>query len=150
QEMERRFETRVLSRPGEPNGRAFIFNEAHLTRKQVLSRLLTTLEMIPAYCVVIFTTTTAGQEGLWEDIDDAISSLSRWVRIALARSDQCKPCAEMVVRNCRAAGLLNGKPDSHYIGRAERFLKTEKNNCRALYQAAEAGYLTDADDDLPE
>jgi len=52
-----------------------------------------------------------------------------------------------LIRNCRAIGLLNGKPDSHYIARAERYLKTEKNNCRSLYQAAEAGYLTEADND---
>jgi len=150
QEMERRFESRVLSRPGEPNGRAFIFNEAHLMRKAVLSRLLTTLEMIPAYCVVIFTTTTEGQDSLWEDFDDANPLLSRCVKIDLARRDLCKPFAELVVRNFRAAGLLNGKPDSHYIARAERYLKTEMNNCRALYQAAEAGYLTDADNDEGE
>jgi len=150
QEMERRFECRVLSRPGEPDGRAFIFNEAHLTRKAVLSRLLTSLEMLPVYCIVVFTTTTEVQDGLWEDFDDANPLLSRCVRLDLARRDPCKPFAEMVVRNCRVAGLLNGKPDSHYIARAERFLKTEKNNCRALYQAAEAGYLTDADNDDAE
>ena len=43
-------------------------------------------------------------------------------------------------------GLLNGKPDSYYVARMDRFLKRNKNNCRAGYQAAESGYLTDADE----
>src|SRR6059058_5182014 len=42
QNMVRKFATRALAREGEPTGRAWIFNEAHLLRKGTISRLLTT------------------------------------------------------------------------------------------------------------
>jgi hypothetical protein len=104
------------------------------------------LERIPRHAVVIFTTTTEGQDSLFEDCDDASPLLSRCLRVDLARRDLCEPFAARVVSVCRANGLLNGMPDAHYVKRAERFLKQSKNNCRALFQAAEAGYLTEADE----
>jgi replication-associated recombination protein RarA len=145
--METRFETRALSRAGEPSGRAFIFNEAHLLRKPVISRLLTTLEMIPAHVAIVFTVISDGQDVMFDDCVDAHPLLSRCLPLNLARRDLCEPFATVAVANCRAAGLLNGKPDAYYVKRAVAFLKSNKNNFRALYQAADAGYLTDADHD---
>jgi DNA polymerase III gamma/tau subunit len=146
-DMEMTWHQTALAKPGEPTGRAYLFNEAHLLRRAVISRLLTTLEAIPRHVAVVFTTTTEGQDKLWEEFDDTLPLLSRCLRLDLSRRDLCRPFAEVVVRNCRAAGLLNGMTDAHYVKRAESFLKANKNNCRALYQAAEAGYLTDADHD---
>src|SRR5947209_5311321 len=83
-----------------------------------------------------------GQATLFEDCEDASPFLSRCTQLDLSRRDLCGPFAELIVRNCRAAGLLNGKPDSYYVARMERFLKRNKNNCRTGYSAAEAGYLT--------
>jgi DNA polymerase-3 subunit gamma/tau len=94
QTMERKFSTRVLAMASEPTGRAWILNEAHLLRKPIISRLLTTLEQLPAHVVVIFTTTNEGQESLFEDYDDASPLLSRCLRLDLARRDLAKPFAE--------------------------------------------------------
>jgi DNA polymerase-3 subunit gamma/tau len=127
-------------------GRAYLVNEAHALRKDVIRQLLVMLERIPSHVVIVFTTTTEGQEALFEDFDDASPLLSRCLRIDLSRRDLCGPFADVIVRNCRAAGLLNGKPDSYYVARMDRFLKRNKNNCRAGYQAAESGYLTDSDE----
>jgi hypothetical protein len=68
----------VLARDGEPTGRAWILNEAYLLRKPIISRLLTTLEQLPAHVVAIFTTTNEGQESLFEYYDDASALLSRF------------------------------------------------------------------------
>jgi DNA polymerase III gamma/tau subunit len=128
-------------------GRAFLINEAHALRKPVIRQLLVMLERIPAHCVFVFTTTNEGQEALFEDCDDASPLLSRCLRLDLSRRGLCEPFAARVVAKARAAGFLNGKPDEFYVQRAAAFLKKENNNCRALINAVDAGYLTDADHD---
>lgn len=147
--MESRWSMTVLSRPGEPNGRAYLFNEAHLMRKAIISRLLTTLEMIPPHVAVVFTT-TIDQDGLWDDCSDTSPLLSRCLRLDLARRDLTKPFSARLVTCARAEGLLNGKPDSYYLARAERLLKEERNNLRAGWQRVESGYLTDNDHESGE
>jgi replication-associated recombination protein RarA len=142
-EFERASSVRCLGK----GGRAFIVNEAHALRKQCIRQLLVMLERIPAHVVWIFTTTTEGQDSLFEDCDDASPLLSRCLRLDLSRRGLCEPFAAHVVSKSRAAGLLNGKPDDYYVNRAVSFLKKEQNNCRALWQAVDAGYLTDADHD---
>ena len=88
-----------------------------------------------------------GQRLLFEDFDDASPLLSRCLRLDLSRRDLTKPFAARLVAGVRAEGLLNGKPDSYYLARAERLLKEERNNLRAGWQRVEAGYLTDSDHD---
>ena len=83
--METRFETRELSRAGEPSGRPWIFNEAHLLRKPVISRLLTTMEMIPAHVAIVFTVISDGQDVMFEDCVDAHPLLSRCLPLNLSR-----------------------------------------------------------------
>src|SRR6266566_4985512 len=68
-------------------GRAYLVNEAHALRKDVIRQLLVLLERIPAHVVIVFTTTTEGQEALFEDFDDASPLLSRCLRLDLARRD---------------------------------------------------------------
>jgi hypothetical protein len=68
-------------------GRAVIINEAHGLRRDVIRQLLVTLERIPMHVVWVFTTTTDGQEALFEDYDDASPLLSRCLRLELARRD---------------------------------------------------------------
>src|SRR5262245_46100025 len=70
---------------GEKGGRAYIVNEAHALRKPVIRQLLVLLERIPSHVVIIFTTTTEGQEALFEDYDDASPLLSRCLRLDLAQ-----------------------------------------------------------------
>ena len=59
-------------------------NEAHGLRKDVIRQMLVTLERIPSHVVWIFTTTTEGQEGLFEDYDDAAPLLSRCLPLPLS------------------------------------------------------------------
>ena len=61
---------------GDKSGRAFIVNEAHGLRKDVIRQLLVMLERIPLHVVWVFTTTIEGQESLFEDYDDASPLLS--------------------------------------------------------------------------
>jgi DNA polymerase-3 subunit gamma/tau len=122
-------------------GRAYLVNEAHALRKDVIRQLLVLLERIPAHVVIVFTTTVEGQEALFEDYADASPLLSRCLRLDLARRDLCKPFARRLVQVARDAGLLNGHPDESYLPRAERILKEEANNLRAALQRAEVGDL---------
>src|SRR5438094_758819 len=61
-------------------GRALIVNEAHALRQNILRPLLGVLERLPSHCVVVFTTTTDGQEMLLDGIDGG-PLLSRCLRV---------------------------------------------------------------------
>jgi replication-associated recombination protein RarA len=75
---------------GEKGGRAYLVNEAHGLRKDVIRQFLVLLERIPSHVVWLFTTTTEGEQGLFEDYDDAGPLLSRcpWRAVTLLRSSR--------------------------------------------------------------
>ena len=75
----------ALSGWGNKTGRAFIVNEAHGLRKDVIRQFLVVLERIPAHVVWIFTTTCEGQESLFENYSDGSPLLSRCLDFPLAR-----------------------------------------------------------------
>lgn len=123
---------------GAKSGRAFIINEAHALRRDSIRQLLVMLERVPAHVVWIFTTTTDGQETLFEDCDDAGPLLSRCLRVELARRDLAKAFAERCRQIAQAEGL-DGRPIAQYV----RLIQGCRNNLRAALQAIEAGQMLD-------
>jgi DNA polymerase III gamma/tau subunit len=121
---------------GGKGGRAFIINEAHGLRAATIRRLLCLLEPIPSHVVFIFTTTNAGRDKLFEDMDDAAPLLSRCVRVDLAQRDLAQAFAERARTIAQTEGL-----DGHPIERYIRLAKDCRNNLRMMLTEIESGKL---------
>jgi DNA polymerase III gamma/tau subunit len=121
---------------GAKAGRAYLVNEAHALRKPVIRQLLVLLERIPRHVAIVFTTTTEGQEALFEDYDDASPLLSRCLRLDLARRDLSRPFAERAKQIAEAEGL-DGQPIERYV----KLAQTHRNNFRAILMAIDGGEM---------
>src|SRR5919201_6214812 len=115
---------------GAKPGRAYLVNEAHGLRKDVIRQLLVTLERIPAHVVWVFTTTCEGQDSLFEDYADASPLLSRCIRLDLARRGLAEAFATRAQEIARREGL-DGRPAKDYL----RLVQEHRNNLRAVLMA---------------
>lgn len=123
---------------GQKTGKCWIINEAHNLRGPVLSRFLTALESLPAHCAVIFTTTTEGQESLFEDWQDASPLLSRCIVVPMAKRGLADVFAARALEIARAEGC-DGKPLEAY----KRLAMDRRNNFRMMLSDIEAGVMMD-------
>ncbi len=137
--MTRSWHTTVLASPGSDKiGRAWILNESHNLRASVCELFLTRLEEIPPHVVVIFTTTTDEDKGLFEGYDNSPAFMSRCLTFKLARVGLAEKFAERARAIAQKEGL-DGKPIKDYV----ELVKQERNNMRAVLQKIEAGYMAD-------
>lgn len=121
---------------GEKCGRAFIINEAHGLRANIVRKLLGLLERIPNHVVWLFTTTKEGQLSFFEDHSDASPLLSRCIEIRLSNQGLAKLFSEHCQKIACKEGL-NGKPAQSYY----RLAQACNNNCRMMLQQIEAGEM---------
>jgi DNA polymerase III gamma/tau subunit len=140
QEIEREMQMYGWGQSGK-NGRAYIINEAHGLRRDAVHQLLVLLERLPSHVVVIFTTTTEGNQ-LFEDNEDSSPLLSRCVEIYLARRDLAKPFAERAKQIAQAEGL-DGQPVERY----HKLVQSCKNNLRKVLQEIEKGTMLTTKED---
>lgn len=120
---------------GAKNGRAFIVEEVHGLRSAAVRALLVALERVPAHALWTFTTTTDGEDALFEE-PDAAPLLSRCVRLRLARQGIADTFARYLQGIASREGL--GTPD---FDACLRLVRAHRSNLRACLQAIEAGDL---------
>lgn len=140
-QMEREMGQGALAGEGQPTGRAWIINEAHLLRGATLTRLLTALEPdggIPRNAVVVFTTTKVGAAKLFDDYDDAGPLVSRCTELRLTDQGFTPAIAEFARRVATAEGIDGLAPEA-YLKLAKRC----EGNGRRVLAEIEAGALTD-------
>ena len=123
-----------LSGWGSKPGRAYILNEAHGLRKDVIRQLLVTLERIPSHVIWVFTTTNEGQDSLFDDCEDSSPLLSRCLRLDLSRRDLARAFAERAKAIAEKEGL-DGRPIEAYV----RLIQKHRQNLRGALQEIEAG-----------
>lgn len=123
---------------GEKGGRAYIVNESHGLKKPVIRQLLVMLERIPNHVCIIFTTTKAGQESLFEDYDDASPLLSRCFDVPMTSRGLADVFAAKALEIARAEGM-DGRPLHAY----KRLMMDCRNNMRMALAKIEAGEMLD-------
>lgn len=116
-------------------GRAYIINEAHNMRRDVVTMLLTQLEAIGRHVIVVFTTTTAGQRLLFDKSIDAHPLLSRCVELDL--SDDCRPEIAARCKQIACTENLDGQDVTEYLALASRC----RGNMRKMLQEIECGAM---------
>lgn len=120
---------------GDKHGRAVLLNESHGLRKDTVRKLLVVLERIPNHVCWLFTTTSDGQQSLFEGID-AHPLLSRCIEFRLEHNRYVAMFAQRVQEIAEAEGLGGANP-GEYVELAKRC----KCNMRQMLCQVEAGQM---------
>jgi DNA polymerase III gamma/tau subunit len=125
---------------GNRAGRAYLVDEAHGLRKDVIRQFLVMLERVPSHVVWVFTSTVEGTDSLFEDYADASPLLSRCIRLDLSRRDLAKAFAQRCKEVAEKEGL-DGRPLEQYV----RLIQKHRQNLRAALQEVESGAMLAGD-----
>ena len=117
-------------------GRAFIVNEAHGLRAPVIRTLLVWIEELPRHVTLIFTTTLAGEEKLFDDQIDASPLLSRCSTVAFTNQGIAAPFAARAREIALAEGL-DGQPEAAYL----KLARECKGNLRMMLTRIQDGEM---------
>ena len=122
--------------PMSGNGRAYIVNEAHGLRKDVINMLLEALERVPDNAVWIFTTTVDGQTYFEDAQIDSSPLMSRCMVLSLAQRGLAKPFAVKLRSVAQSMGL-DGQPVEKYV----KLVNDCQGNMRECWQRIESGAM---------
>jgi DNA polymerase III delta prime subunit len=131
-DIERNLRFRAI---GDKPGRAVLLNESHGLRKDTIRKLLVVLERIPNHVTWCFTTTSAGQQSLFDGID-AHPLLSRCIEFRLDHVRYLDAFAKRAMEIAEAEGL-GGALLGEYVALAKRC----QCNFRGMLSAIEAGEM---------
>lgn len=138
--MEEAFVSRCLpSDDSGKTGRAWIFNEIHGFNNAVVTRLLTTLERLPAHVIIVFTTTAKAQASLFAEFEDAKPFLQRCKRLELSQRSLAQAFAARLMEICRIEGL--GTPT---MEECIRLVNEESASMRGALDRIEDGYFLES------
>lgn len=113
--------------------RAYIINEAHGLRKDIVRSMLVFLENCPEHVTAIFTTTEEGHSAFEDGKMDAAPLLSRCVMVPLIARGLAGAFAKRVKEIAQIEGI-DGRDLAYY----KRLAKDTKTNCRAMLQAIDS------------
>lgn len=116
------------------SGKAYIFNELHGLKNQVITKLLVMLERIPSHVTIIFTTISQALDHF--DGIDAKPFLSRVLWLKLSQRDLAKSFAQRAFEIATEEGL-NGKELKHYL----RLANENESNFRSMLNQVEMGAM---------
>ncbi len=133
------WEQRTRAKPLGGAGHALIVNESHGLRKDSVRQFLVTLERIKPYATVIFTTTNAGQQSLFDDCIDAGPLMSRCTVIGLeSRGPKLELDFAIHLRGIAQREGLDGQPIPAYV----ELVRKHSHNLRACLQEIESGGMS--------
>lgn len=131
-DLERHLRCRCL---GEKSGRAVMVNECHGLRKDTIRKLLVVLERIPNHVTWCFTTTSQGQQSLFDDIDSH-PLMSRCIEYRLEHERYIGAFAKRAMEIAEIEGM-GGAMLEEYSALAKRC----KCNFRQMLCCIEAGEM---------
>lgn len=129
-DMQRSFAYRGM---GSKSGKVWIINEVHCLRSDVVTRLLTVMDNLPAHAVLCFTTTKIAEKVLFEGKIDAHPFTTRCKEVPMSSKGLKEKGARYLQEIAEKEGV-NGHDLKYY----ERIMMDGRNSIRAGLSHIEA------------